>query len=392
MSSAEIVFVNAAIQNRDFSIDEKPEKVVGILAAQALNHLQGNDVDVHCWNNVGLFDSQQSESADYRLAIKYNSDFAKHIVGPGNKETVVLSDDQNVFTEWAIPTINSMISSGSVYIEEADFHHCFSCDTTIAELAVDIDDCKSCNSSSQIKTTTELGMFTNTPDDRGLLLPENLVINQINIRQERSSLMQIPPRLLLSRTRSIGVPLESFGLENHKLDPRLGIGLLAIFAASNLGYGSVGIVQSISTLNRVAPYLRSALPNPRLVDLPGYLFAFHSLVRPQLLDNAVVSPSLIALYALGQRNDITSTQKIFEEISKLERCVTALDKVAPLTETDRSSPRLPRNLSHIVATTAKDIGKLLEEVKHGRTPSQETLSEIDSARTFAQRILDLSVQ
>ncbi len=390
MSSSEILFTNAAIQNRDFSFDEKPEKAVGILAAHALNHLHGNEVDVHCWNNVGLFDSEQSASVEERLKKKYTSDFAKYIIGGDLPETVILTDDQDEFTEWAIPTIDSMLSNGSVYIEEAEFHHCTGCDITIAEKAVDIDECKTCKSSGHLEIITELGMFTDTPEDRRLLLPQDLIFNQINLRQEQNSLMQISPRLLLSRTRGIGVPLDAFGLRDQKLDPRLGIGMLSIFAASNLSFQATCIVQSISTLNRIVPYLRSAIPNPEKIDLPEYQFAFHGRISPQLLRVPGISPSLLALYSLGRRNEISSADTIVGEISKLERCMVALDNVSPPTESNRQNLRPQRNLSNIVATTAKDIGKLLEKVKHGRIPTKETLAEIDAARTVARHILGIN--
>ena len=77
MSEHEILFTNAAVQNRSFDIDQNPGKVSGIIAAQLLNRLFDNPDVVHCWNNVGLFDEAETTTSDERLEHKYDSQVLK---------------------------------------------------------------------------------------------------------------------------------------------------------------------------------------------------------------------------------------------------------------------------------------------------------------------------
>jgi hypothetical protein len=269
MSEHEILFTNAAVQNRSFDIDQNPGKVSGIIAAQLLNRLFDNPDVVHCWNNVGLFDEAETTTSDERLEHKYDSQVLKqHLTYWGTAgKLVVQTDDEEWFSTWAVGLVESCLERGDIYIQNTTFSRCAQCDLVIAESAAHIDQCGRCKGQN-LDVVKEDGLFVDVPDDRqSLLLPENLY-NSINIYQERDSFKQLPPRLLLSRDRSRGVNLERIGLTDKVLDPRLGIGLLAVYAASIRGYEKGCLVQSLSTLVRTAPYLNSVIVDADRQGIP----------------------------------------------------------------------------------------------------------------------------
>jgi hypothetical protein len=307
MSDHEILFTNAAIQNRSFGVDERPGKVVGIMAAQLLNGIVGNTEAIHAWNNVGLFADSETIDAHTRLQNKYDSEVLKQHVGYwGIGEGLrIQTDDDQSFALWAQHVIEGSLKRGIVYIENATFHCCSGCSLVIAEAAVSVSRCSRCGS-EELFLSDEDGLFVDTPEDKLSLLAPHDIYNVINIRQEQDSMKQVPPRLLLSRSRSFGVSLECFGLPRRVLDPRLGIGLLALYAADVEGYKKGCLVQSIATLVRTVPYLKSVIVDHDQQQVPKPLFAAHTRIDQDVLMDTELSPVdrnvLLPLASLRRRN------------------------------------------------------------------------------------------
>lgn len=389
----EILFSNGAIQNREFSLDEKPYKALGIAAARVLNEFAGNEAasDVHCWNNVGTFDAQMSTTSDERLSLKYDSSFMQeHLSRWGIEQPRVLCDDDADFSKWSLEVLNKSLENNTIYIKEAEFVYCKGCCVSIAERCVDIANCSQCGSSADLVIRQEKALFTNRNADYKKILPFDQIFNKVNLKHEINSLKQVPERLLLSRDRSLGVDLEEIGLEGKRMDPRLGIGMLALYAASSQGFNKAGIVQSISTLIRTVPYLNSVIADADSVSVPDYTYAFYAKVDPELLDREWVSPELLMLNALGQRGDITKTNAVkiekerqnviakmqfIENTSAVKNIASLQGKYEALTPVDN---QFDGNFTFLLASLSKQLGRCMEYVKHNRQPSADELAILAS--------------
>lgn len=389
----EILFSNGAIQNREFSLDEKPYKALGIAAARVLNEFAGNDAafDIHCWNNVGTFDNQMSVSSDERLLSKYNSVFMqKHLRRWSLEKPNILCDDDVDFSKWALDVLGKSLENNTIYIEEAGFIYCKSCSVSIAEQCVNIENCPQCGSSTDLVIRHEEALFANRKADHTKILSYDQIFNKINLKHEINSLKQIPERLLLSRDRSRGVDLESIGLEHKRMDPRLGIGMLAVYAASVQGFKRAGLVQSISTLVRTVPYLNSTIPDPDAISVPDYSYAFYAKVDPDLLDYEWATPELLMLNALGQRNDITKInatkieqerRSVIERIEYIQNipAVKGAVSLGGLYEDMVAVSGQPDgNFTFALASLNKQLGRCMEYIKHNRQPSADELTAITS--------------
>lgn len=381
-----ILFTNAAIENRKFTFDNKPQRAFSFLVAEALNRIYSPSAPrTHLWNEVGDFADRSNEPIDN----KYAGDFAnKYLTAHGDPE--LISDNDKVFSGWAQGALEKMLEAGSVYEAEADFWACDDCDLAIAESVVNIAKCPRCHSDESLIIRRELAMFCDTPDDKRILLCRDRIFNQININHEIGRLEQLPPRLLLSRDRNSGISLDGFGLKDKVLDPRLGIGMLAIYAAQRADFEQVGIVQNINTVNRTAPYLGSALPNTKKIDAPDYVYALHADADQQLLNPIRINPRVLALVSLAQRNNVTSASadNMVRNYDKIERLFDGIERFYNNANNSDLDANLPvPDFSRLAQSVAKNLGRDLEIVKHGSVPTLDEQKSIDSDMYIAAKII-----
>lgn len=397
----EILFVNGAIQNRNFTLDEKPHKAMGIIAARVLNHMMGSPDVVHAWNNVGTFADEQKGTADDRLDEKYNSIFMQsHLErweGYANSP-VISTDDNPDFALWAQDLLESALARGDVYAQEEDFIHCRVCGVTIAEVSASISACPRCNTGEPLVIKREAGLFVDLDEDKTGILRYEHIFNKSNMKQEISSLRQLPDRLLLSRDRTAGVTLDEVGFPGKILDPRLGIGLLSIYEASRHGYKRSGMVQTYSTMIRTVPYLNSVIKDSNALAVPEHRFAFYGMIDPELLVSGNVSPELLSLHALRQKVDIQKhmTGPIQKERASLIHRMSVLEKLAEYAEIDLTEECLPLKvvdpnvalgqLTNIVTTLNKRLGRAIEETKHQQSLDNQRRATLAAAYQHADTL------
>lgn len=393
---SDLLFVNAAIQNRGYDLDENPGKINGILVAQLLNRMHGVDETVHLWNTVGAFHQSEEQDAKQRLTQKYASNTMKDHLEFWKLDLPhldVIDDTDSDFAAWSLDRLEEYLTDGKIYIEEAKFSYCSSCGIAIAEDVVNVDSCGTCGNAA-LEIIREYGLFLDVPDDRSSLLSDKVIFNHMNIRAERGMLEQIPPRLLLSRDREIGVDLSQFGLTGKKLDPRLGVGLLALFIADRRGYESIGMTQTASTLIRTAPYIGSLALEGRLLFVP------YSKIKDDVFSSEdpflkqVVSPFASA----QRRQDVTYARLeiVGKEFEKTQRNAIALQQtlgklgVSQCVEQTRIDLLAPAqgSLHDFTAKLGKTSGRLLEQVKRQEDSSNipsETLNDIQAMINFVER-------
>ena len=229
-----------------------------------------------------------------------------HIKKWSDAKLDILRDDDTEFAQYAVELIRRCIASGSIGRKNEEFTRCNTCAVVIAEAAVGIAACPRCKSGDSLVTVKEAGLFSVMPEKRKELLPYHRQFNKVNIKHEVQTLENIPPRVLLSRDRQSGIDLTEFDLPGKKLDPRLGIGLLALYSAQKHGYDNVSLVQSASTLVRTVPYLSSVVTDSDTLSVPDYSYTFHAKVKPEVFNASSISYELLALQAVAQRNDINT--------------------------------------------------------------------------------------
>lgn len=369
---SERIYVNAAIQNQEYSLDEKPYKATGILTARTLNQLNGTDTIVHTWNEVGLFSETSRLSMEQRLALKYETAFMRDHLAHRQDDVHVLTDTDAGFSDWAQEVVKETLAAGTTYISEEEFTRCISCNMTIAEVAVSVQQCSKCRQSSGLVVSREEALFTDVPEDRRSLLPYHRLYNKVNVNQELRELNQIPHRLLLSRDRQVGVELGEIGLEGKRLDPRLGIGLLALYVAHSFNYDEAGLVQSLSTVNRTVPYLGSVIRDPVKLGVPDYGYALHAKIKTELFSEQSLQPEHLSLQAIGQRADVNDGARLrAENVAFHERLKTLRENTSELTLPDAPPLNLETgNYTGVVANTNKQLARASEMVKHGRLPDE----------------------
>lgn len=394
--SKEILFTNGAVQNRDFSLDEKPEKAVGIISARILNHLVGNKDVIHTWNDVGVFaDVDDTSTAKERMDKKYTSTFMKkHVMRwseYSDSDTLSAVSDTDVdFAVWTKKLLAELLASGNIYTDIDEFIYCSTCGNAIATSLVNVKTCLRCSSSVGLAVKEERGLFVTIPDDRSTLLGYDQLFNKGNIKQELSSFKQLPPRLLLSRDRDNGIDLDSIELPGKVLDPRLGIGLLAVYLAQKEGYAAAGMVQSYSTMIRTVPYLNSVITDHNRFGLPEQKYAFHSKIDPELLFLDGISPELFCLHALRQKVDIGVDKKV--QISKEQGLILnrkgIIETIAARQDIELPSDSLvlADSMSHIregrltlvLNEINKGLGRVIEATKQHRVIQKDVLDDLNA--------------
>lgn len=387
LTMSNTLFVNGAIQNRGFNVDDQPGKLVGIQLAQSLNALHGNNDVAHLWNNVGTFHDTELQTPQQRLLEKYQSKaMAEHLDfwGLKSEDVDVLADNDPAFANWTVGVFEKLLAKGTVRIEDAEFSACSSCNYVIGEAAAGITACSSCQG-SEICQTRQSGLFIDLPSNRADLLSGDMIFNSMNLRDEQDSLVQLPQRLLLSRDRTVGIPLDDIGLAGKKLEPKMGLGLLALYAAETHDYERVGMVQTTSTLIRTAPFVGSlVLQAP---DLPRLMFVPHKKILSEAQANTdTVGRQVVAPLAAAQRKQDVNLQRFTQsqkEFAKLQRNAHALQNLLGKLGHDSTSTTATdidfTDFGKLISTEAKHSGQTLESLKRKTSLTDTDASTLQAA-------------
>ena len=395
---SEVLFVNGAIQNRGYDLDQYPGKAAGIFLATVLNQISGNPQVLHLWNNVGTFNDSEPFAPTERINQKYNSLVMRNYLKfweLGVDDIQILNDDNEGFCIWSIEQLSEMLDHGDLTIENADFTACLACELVIAEAVVKIDQCPNCNS-ERLLNKRERALFVYTPENRALLLDSRFVYNSMNLRDEIDSLKQIPDRLLLSRDRTIGVGLENVGLENKKLDPRFGIGMLALYGGYINDFETVAMTQTTSTLIRTAPYVGSVIIK-NYGNSRRLLYAPHMRINKDVFEETTNDPAglyVVAAFASAQRREDVKLQRYesaSKEFSKFARNVSHIRdslKRLGIEELPMRPEFIPDDygLTNATARLAKDSGVGVFHLKKSR----ETTSISDEQRLAYSQLISIA--
>jgi len=251
------IIVNAPTQNKEFSPDQKIGKVIPMFAADWLRHndesySQSGAIDL--WNNVLASEQKDHTSASYeaqsllRISQKYDS-LLLSATRIDNTSTI-LTDSEPEFVSWAQDIITECVTDGSLRLENHDVYVCDACDATIAEATNPCTNgCASCKT-MQVHIENRQ-VLVSVINDQAEQRVDNATDTTHQVHEER--------RTIVNRRRLNGIGLESIGFKDDVVDPRIGLGMLAIYAAEIRSADQVDVVASRATIRQNLPHFYAAI-------------------------------------------------------------------------------------------------------------------------------------
>jgi len=303
------VIVNAPTQNKEFSPDDKLGKVIPLFVADWLRHsdadyIQAGAIDL--WNNVLAAEQTGHTAESYdrmsrsRLARKYGSSLLSAV--RTELPAYVITDTDADFATWSQGIIEKSVERGTLRTESHDVYICDSCDATIAEAAGPCTNgCMSCAS------------FNVHIEPRPVLVStvDEVAERKVDAATGTTHTKAAPRQSIVNRRRLNGIGLEAVGFEDDVVDPRVGLGMLAVYAASLANADQVDIIASRATVRQNMPYFYAAIGDlseelPRLsvrgiakapVDHIAYLQdeGLMSPARYQTLVSSILPPALLEM-------------------------------------------------------------------------------------------------
>lgn len=247
------LFVNAPIQNKSFNPDTEVGRILTIYTARALN---GPGVSAaHLWNNVLASEQGTLTRDEYlnrsqeRLEAKYKS----MLLGRLACESDTLTDTNEGFVAWAQNLTADAIERGSVKELAEDAHVCNGCGATISLASAPAQNICSVCGTSGVHIEQRTMLLSRFDDDARIHMLDSPAISA-------SEAIRLTDRtFIISKPRIAGIDLDAFGQEGQVIDPKIAIGLLAIYAAELNGYDSVRVVAGRSSAFNNAAHLFSYL-------------------------------------------------------------------------------------------------------------------------------------
>jgi len=93
-------------------------------------------------------------------------------------------------------------------------------------------------------------------------LTDNRIIYPKNTKHIQSFFNQLPPRVMISKMRDYGLPLDSFDLPDYVLDPKIGVALMPELVTEMTSLSEITLVQGAAIAANTIPY--SSILTPEL--------------------------------------------------------------------------------------------------------------------------------
>ncbi|GAA2264746.1 hypothetical protein GCM10010232_66150 [Streptomyces amakusaensis] len=248
-----VLYVNGPVQNGPFTIAGRPGKAAGIRIAEALNTLLGTGPVPHLWNTVTLAGDLRHRAAPDRDTVgrqerEERAIAAKYAPGP---PPAVLTDTAAVVAALALEMTERLLTEGTLAITPAEVRLCTRCHHMTGAAART---CRACGHQGSRPRTRQLLLWERPPD--------TLVLARDDFHAHRARppghlltiAQNVPERLILSRTRDHGISLAPLGLHGLVLDPRAGVHIAALAAASQCGAGRPVMTVTANAAANVAAY------------------------------------------------------------------------------------------------------------------------------------------
>ncbi|GGP90289.1 hypothetical protein [Streptomyces melanogenes] len=227
-----VLYINGPVQNGPFTIAERPGKVSGIRAAEALNALLGAGPVPHLWNTVTLAGDLRHRGAPDRDTVGRQEREDRAIAAkyaPGAAPTSgVLTDTTPVVAALALEMTERLLREGILAVVPTAVHVCARCGHMTGAVA---HACRRCGHQGSRLHTRRLLVWDRAPGTQ-VLAHDDFHAHRARLPGHLLTIAQnVPERLILSRTRDHGISLAPFGLDGLVLDPRAGVHIAVLAAA-----------------------------------------------------------------------------------------------------------------------------------------------------------------
>lgn len=265
MSNLEQKIITAsAAQNLDTKNERVVHRLIPMLVAEGFNRVAeySNGSEVHrvdLWNCVGMrmdkaFLSQSNILSRNEFSTSLLDD--KYLIlkelGISSAKRDIVRDDDSETMLWLENKVQRLLSSGYVYIDSVAVNICDSCDYIQSIKGSEVNSCTVCKGTGFHSEEKEV-LMVDLPKDKETLIRDR-IIHPKNTNQIRGFFNHLPPRMMISKVREYGLPLDSIGLEGYVLDPKIGVALMPELVAEKYNLSEVNLVQGASVATNSLPY------------------------------------------------------------------------------------------------------------------------------------------
>jgi hypothetical protein len=263
-SERKIITASAA-ENLDTINERVIHRFIPMLVAENINRIIEYESGklmprVDLWNCVGMrmdkaFMSQQNRYKS-RKAFSYSLLVDKYKIleelGIPSKGRDVIRDDDDSTKTWLEQKIEQLLSTGAIYIDSVGVNICDTCGYMQSVDNIRVNSCTICESDSFHSEKRNV-LIVDIPKDRESLIRDR-IIHPRNTEHVRGLFYQLPPRMMISRIREYGLPLDSIGLEGYVLDPKIGVALMPQLVAEKYELSELTLAQGAIVATNAIPY------------------------------------------------------------------------------------------------------------------------------------------
>ncbi len=283
-----------------------PGRLLPVVLTDIFNELHIPGLTGHALWNTGLKTGIDDPFKRYEDTLRAYSMYSK--------DKPHYFDNDPAFHSWVGVQLMRAIESGTITLSQQKILVCSSCDGPQAFATAPAPvDCANCGKpiTPAHQTRNILSMpLAHHANELSLYLP---IINKPS--NWSGQLASMPQQALISKKRKTGVPLNSIGLNDLKLDPRVSNALFPIYLAEKLSHDRAWAFVGLGTLNKVAPF-NFGFRNLSLPPL-GYIGLSKMPANEVLADPAIRSivsePEILRLLSLlsldGKNWSYSSRQK-----------------------------------------------------------------------------------
>ncbi|MBB1252552.1 hypothetical protein H3146_04070 [Streptomyces sp. OF3] len=231
-----VVYLNGPVQNGPFTIAERPGKAAGIRAAAALNTLLEAGSAPHLWNTATLAGDLRHRDAPDRDTVGRQEREERAIAAkypPGAAPAGgVLTDTAPAVAALALEMTERLLQKGVLTLTPVAVRLCTRCGHMTGTVA---QACRACGHQGSRPHTRRL-LVWDRPPGTPVLARDDFHAHRAKPPRHLLTIAQhVPERLILSRTRDHGISLAPLGLDGLVLDPRAGVHIAVLAAATRLG-------------------------------------------------------------------------------------------------------------------------------------------------------------
>ena len=256
--------IASASQNLDTKSEKVVHRFIPMLVAENMTRVSeyesGKAVPrVDLWNCIGMrmdkaFQNQREHSSrmDFSSALLKDKYAMLEELGVPREGRDVIRDDDDSTKTWLKHRIKQLVSSGTVYVEPTMVNICDDCGYLQSVQGSPTSSCTLCEGKDFHHEKKEVLMI-DIPENRNSLT-KGRIIHPRNSKHIQSFFEQMPPKMMISKVREYGLPLDPIGLPEYVLDPKIGVALMPELVTERNGLSEVTLVQGAAVAINALPY------------------------------------------------------------------------------------------------------------------------------------------